>query len=164
MTRHLDPPAELDPTTVAELLAHGHAEILEEGRRADTKAGHLLSSFGLLAGAVAFVAQLPGLPTAAAVALWVSTAPIAGAFVRLLLAVRPHIAGAPYARYALMTPAAVVREFEHHGSPAEYRAHRLIRQSGAATRKFRAIRQSIGLVLLGVAGLPLAGLLNLLCR
>lgn len=164
MTHDLDTSAVLDDATVAELVAHGHTEVLEEGRRADTKAGHLLSSFGLLAGAVAFVAQLPGLPAAAAVALWLSAAPIAGAFVRLLLAVRPRTTGASFTRYAQMTPAAVVSEFQRHPSPAEYRAHRLIRQSEAAARKYRAIRQAIGLVLLGVGGLPIAGLLNLLCR
>jgi pycsar effector protein len=163
VTRHLNSTL-LDADTVIDLIGHGHNEMLEENRRADTKAGHLLASFGLLAGAVAFVAQLPGLPIAAAVALWVSAAPIAGAFIRLLLAVRPHTAGAPFTRYALMTPAAVVREFERHASPAEYRAFRLADQSRAAARKFRAIRQAIGLVLLGVAGLPIAGLLNLLCR
>jgi hypothetical protein len=164
VTHELDVPAVLDADAVNDLIGQGHTEMLEEGRRADTKAGHLLSSFGLLAGAVAFVAQLPGLPTAAAIALWVSAAPIAGAFVRLLLAVRPRTAGAPYLRYAQMTPDAVVSEFERHASPAEYRAFRLIRQSGAVARKYRAIRQAIGLVLLGVTGLPIAGLLNLLCR
>lgn len=163
MTHHLETVA-LDSATVADLVGQAHTEVLEEGRRADTKAGHLLSSFGLLAGAVAFVAQLPGLPTAAAVTLWLSAAPIAAAFVRLLLAVRPRTTGASYARYAVMTPAAIVREFEQHPSPAEYRAFRLHRQSGAAARKYAAIRQAIGLVLLGVAGLPMAGLLNLLCR
>uniref|UniRef100_UPI003F49845D Pycsar system effector family protein n=1 Tax=Amycolatopsis sp. CA-082387 TaxID=3239918 RepID=UPI003F49845D len=165
MTGHLDAAsAELDAATVTDLIGQAHTEVLEEGRRADTKAGHLLSSFGLLAGAVAFVAQLPGLPTAAAITLWLSAAPIAAAFVRLLLAVRPRTAGASYARHAAMTPAAIVREFEHHPSPGEYRALRLRRQSAAAARKYAAIRQAIGLVLLGVAGLPIAGLLNLLCR
>ncbi|WP_326960549.1 Pycsar system effector family protein [Amycolatopsis sp. NBC_01286] len=164
MTHDLDTPAAvLDTATVTDLIGQAHTEVLEEGRRADTKAGHLLSSFGLLAGAVAFVAQLPGLPTAATITLWISAAPIATAFVRLLLAVRPRTTGAPYTRYAVMTPAAIVREFGHH-SPAEYRAARLTLQSGAAARKYNAIRQAVGLVLLGVAGLPIAGVLNLLCR
>lgn len=156
--------ATLDAATVTDLIGQAHTEVLEEGRRADTKAGHLLSSFGLLAGAVAFVAQLPGLPAAAAVTLWISATPIAAAFVRLLLAVRPRTVGASYARHAVMTPDAIVREFERHTSPAEYRAFRLSRQAAAAARKYTAIGQAIGLVLLGVAGLPAAGLLNLLCR
>ncbi|HVK05106.1 MAG TPA: hypothetical protein VM490_16635, partial [Armatimonadaceae bacterium] len=112
--RHRNPARRprLTDAEVGELLNLGYADALEEGRRADTKAGHLLTVFGVLVAAVAAVASRGGLPLGSTVVLWVSAAPIATAFIRLLLAIRPQIEGHPLAHFASCPPADVLRTFE----------------------------------------------------
>lgn len=145
---------EVPASTVASWVLR---ETVDEGNRADTKAGHLLSLFGVLAAAVVAVASKAGLPPAVSIVLWISAAPMVLALAVLLLALRPNCIGAPWARYALLPSTVIARELcETSQAPLEYRADRIHQQSAATTRKYRAVRIAVHLVLLGGAGLIVA--------
>jgi hypothetical protein len=75
----------------------------------------------------------------------------------LLLALRPNHFGAPFTRYALLPSTVIARELrETSRASLEYRAERIHQQSAATTRKYRAVRIAVHLVLLGGAGLVVA--------
>lgn len=152
----------LDEDALTDILGYGSAEVLEEGKRADTKAGHLLSAFGLLLAAVVAIATKVTLPLAATVTLWVSAAPLAAALVRLLWAIRPRVTGAPYLRYSALPPDRIRAELREYQSPSHYRADRIHHQSAAVVRKYRAIRAAVGFVLIGGTGLILTAALAVL--
>lgn len=141
---------------VTEMIGWSFAETMDESKRADTKAGHLLGLFGVLTAGVVAVASKVTLPTAVMVVLWVSAVPLAASLVLLLLALRPCYAEAPFARYAVWTPTLIAAEFRDIADAVVYRADRLHRQSVPIVRKYRAIRGAVHLVLLGGIGLVLA--------
>lgn len=154
----IDPAGQGRDEAVKEMLGWSFAETMEEGKRADSKAGHLLGLFGVLTAGVAAVASRADLPPGAVVVLWVSVAPLAGSLVQLLLALRPCYAEAPFTRYAVWPLTRIAAEFVST-DPVSYRADRLQRQSHATVRKYRAIRTAVHLVLLGGVGLVLATVL-----
>jgi pycsar effector protein len=77
-------------TTLPDGLSIARDQVLDELRRADTKATTLLSLVGAaMAGVIALANQ--HLAVVAAVLLWVSLAPIFASVVLLLLAIRPRL-------------------------------------------------------------------------
>jgi hypothetical protein len=133
-------------------------ELSDQARRADTKAGHLLGLFSLLAAATTAVAAKAGLPLAATVVLWVSVVPLLAALVVLLVAVRPATAGAPFERYAVWTAGVIADDYRALAADLlVYQADRAHDHAVAVVRKFRAIRRAVHLVLLGGTGLVVAG-------
>lgn len=144
-------------TSSVDVLSSAHEQARDELKRADTKATTLLSLIGAsLAGVIAL--SRASMNTPAMVLLWCAAAPITGAVLVLLLAIKPRLGAASpgtWLHAAELGPEALLDDRDvtvHRYELAEHTCS----LGSIAVKKFRRIRDAITLLTTGLGLLVIA--------
>lgn len=145
--------AEIEECDAREVATDALTDVLADENRADGKARDLLVPIGILTGAVITAAVLPQLPTSVTVALLATALPLLVALGKLLLVIRPNVAGSLIAQYAELTTQALAARFRIEADAVlANRAERVQEHAASVVRKYAGIRAAVNLVLIGGIG------------